>query len=116
MKVPRRVLASVILTTALLAEKPATFVTAPRIVKKGEPRYTEQARAAGVEGIVTLKAELNENGRLTGITMSKGLGYGLDENAIECAQQWQFAPATRNEVSVFVRIMVDVNFRLPPQP
>jgi TonB family protein len=101
---------------AVLADKPVPVINAPKVIKKTEPQYTDQAKAASVEGTVTLDAELNENGRLSAFKIFKGLGYGLDEKAIECAREWQFEPATRNGAPFTARVKVDVNFRLPPEP
>ena len=67
--------------------KAAPTIKASRILERVEPQYTNEARAAGIEGTVTLRAELDENGRLSSFTVFKGLGHGLDENAISCARQ-----------------------------
>jgi len=115
MAVHRLLPALVLLATALVAEKPAPIVTAPRVIEKAEPEYTEQARAAGVEGTVQVKGELTETGRLTALRVIKSLGYGLDENAIRCAEQWRFKPATRDGIPTRVSVTADVNFRLPPR-
>jgi protein TonB len=102
---------ALVLAMGLHAEKPAPVTTAPRIVQKTKPQYTEEARNARVQGSVMLKAELDESGRLIGISVVRGLGYGLDEKAIDCARQWQFEPATRNGVPVRTRVQLEVNFR-----
>jgi TonB family protein len=105
----------VLIAAALVAEKPAPRVTAPRFIEKPEPEYTQQARAAGVEGTVQVKGELDEVGRLRALRVIKSLGYGLDENAIRCAEQWRFEPATRDGVAIRVSVIADVNFRLLPR-
>jgi TonB family protein len=43
----------------------------------------------------------------------KGLGYGLDEKAIEAVMGWKFAPATRNGAPVDAVTQVDVDFTFP---
>jgi hypothetical protein len=45
--------------------------------------------------------------------MAKGLGYGLDEKALEALLQWRFAPAFRSGRRVGVIANIDVSFHLP---
>jgi periplasmic protein TonB len=42
----------------------------------------------------------------------RGLGLGLDENAIEAVSQWQFKPGTRDGQPVKVAATIEVNYRL----
>ena len=44
--------------------------------------------------------------------MVEGLGYGLDEKAIEAVQQWRFTPGTKDGNPVPVAATIEVNFRL----
>ncbi len=44
--------------------------------------------------------------------MLRGLGYGLDERAVEAVKQWSFNPATRKGVPVDVLVEVAMEFRL----
>lgn len=102
------------LITPVLAETPAPLVTPPRILHKPEPQYTDEARAARIEGTVQVKGVVEESGRLTGIAVIKSLGYGLDAKAIECAKEWRFEPAKRYGEPFAVRVVADVRFRLAP--
>jgi protein TonB len=58
------------------------------------PAYTEQARAAEVEGYVDLSLVIDETGKPHDIQIIRSLGDGLDENAVAALQQWTFKPAT----------------------
>lgn len=107
-----RALALVAMTVS--AEKPAPVITPPRVIEKPEPEYTQEARAARIEGIVVLQGELTETGSLTGIRVIRRLGYGLDESALRCAEQWRFKPSTRDGVPIRTSVRSEVNFRLPP--
>jgi protein TonB len=96
----------------IYAEKPAPQITPPRILERAEPEYTEQAHTQRVEGSVRLGAQVDVDGRLTDIRVTKKLGYGLDVKAIECVQRWRFQPAMRNSEPVAVRVVLEINFRL----
>lgn len=115
MVVLRAVSAITLLTMASLAEKPAPVVTPPRVIDKPAPQYTQEGSTALVEGKVIVRGEVDEAGRLTGARVIKPLGYGLDERALRCAEQWRFQPATRDGVPTRVSIAIEINFRLPPR-
>ena len=52
------------------------------------------------------------DGRPHDIRVSRSLGMGLDEKAIEAVRQWKFEPARKNGQPVAVQINVEVDFRL----
>ena len=56
-------------------------VTAPRILSKKEPEYSNAARADHIQGTVVLEIVITEEGRVTGVTTISPLGFGLDERA-----------------------------------
>jgi TonB family protein len=57
------------------------------------PRYSDDAIDSDVAGTVSLRLEIDETGRVTRAAVLKGLGYGLDEVAIETARRYRFHPA-----------------------
>jgi TonB family protein len=61
---------------------------------------------------VQLSIVVNTNGKATDIKVTKSLGMGLDEKAVEAIQKWVFKPGTNKGVPVNVRALVEVNFRL----
>ncbi len=67
----------------------------PRPVNVPQPAYTDQARAAGVEGKVRVELTVDETGRVVSVRLIAGLGHGLDEAAIAAAQRATFQPALR---------------------
>jgi TonB family protein len=87
-------------------------VTAPKVLHKMEPEYTEEGRVAKYQGTVVLAVEIDPNGVAQNIRIVKGLGFGLDENAVMAVQQWRFQPATKDGAAVTVQARIEVNFRL----
>src|SRR5438876_8138563 len=61
--------------------------TPVEILFKPKPDYTDKARAAKVEGEVLLRVLFNAMGEVRVLDIVRGLGYGLDENAVRAAQQ-----------------------------
>jgi TonB family protein len=82
------------------------------LLRKTEPEYTEQARAARYQGTVLLYVEIDANGNATNIKLQRSLGLGLDEKAVEAVKQWKFKPGQKDGVPVTVQATIEVNFRL----
>jgi hypothetical protein len=54
-----------------------------------------------------------KDGTVTNFKVIKGLGYGLDESAINTiASKWRFKPGTRNGIRVNAIANFEVGFRL----
>jgi TonB family protein len=87
-------------------------VTAPSVLSKVDPEYSEEARKAKYSGAVMLSIVVNTDGRADSIKVIKSLGMGLDEKAIEAVERWRFRPGTKDGAPVRVRAQVEVNFRL----
>jgi TonB family protein len=90
-------------------------VKPPIVTHRTEPSLSTYARAYRVQGDVVLLATINKDGRANGISVLSGGGYGLDENAIACVQNWEFMPAMKDGQAVAAEIPIIVKFRLPPQ-
>ncbi len=87
-------------------------VTSPSLLRKMEPEYSEEARAAKLTGRVKLYAEIGPGGMAHNIKAIEGLGLGLDEQAIDAIAQWRFKPGRKNGQPVTVAATIEVNFRL----
>jgi len=87
-------------------------VSAPALIHRVDPEYSEEARKAKHQGTVELYVEVEADGRAHKIVVRRGLGLGLDEKAIEAVRQWRFKPAMKNGKPVTVGALVTVHFRL----
>jgi TonB family protein len=90
---------------------PNGVVTAPKVLVFHPAAYTATAAAQRVEGLVTVEAAVDTDGRVSVLRIINGLGFGLDESAIAALQTWRFSPADRNSVPVPVIARIDVEFR-----
>ena len=66
------------------------------IVSKPAPVYTEEAKTLHIEGEVWLEVLFESSGKVQVVRVVRGLGHGLDEAAIQAAQQIRFKPALRD--------------------
>lgn len=89
-------------------------VKPPRPDYNPAPELSEEARRDQVDGIVELVAVVTSRGNVTMIRVSKSLGHGLDEKAIEAVRQWKFKPATKDGVPVSAEIAIQTKFVLYP--
>jgi TonB family protein len=87
-------------------------VTAPSVLEKIEPEYTEEARIAKLAGTVVVGGEVGPDGLAHNVRILRGLGLGLDQKAIEAIQQWRFKPGMKEGQPVNVAVNIEVNFRL----
>ena len=87
-------------------------VTAPRAIYSPDPEYSDEARKAKYQGIVTLWAIIGPDGRPKSLQIAHSLGMGLDEKALEAVRNWRFEPATKDGIAVPVIVNVQVDFHL----
>ena len=87
-------------------------VVAPKLIRKLEPEYTQQARDSKLQGTVVLSTEVSKAGEAENIKVVESLDAGLDANAIAALKQWKFQPGTKDGRPVRVAATVEVNFRL----
>src|SRR5262249_44026294 len=90
----------------------SSVTTRPQILGRPTPGYTEEARRGQVEGAVRLSVVLDADGSVSEIRVVRGLGYGLDERAIEAARQLRFVPAQKDGHKVSVRVFLEFKFTL----
>jgi TonB family protein len=96
--------------------------TPPRGKSTPDPKYSEEARKNGVQGTVVVRVTVGADGVPRDVIVVRGLGYGLNDEAVAAVKSWRFEPGTIDEKPVPVLINVEVNFRLtdgpvpPPRP
>ncbi len=77
------------------------------------PHYPEAARREGVEGTVTLRFEVLENGKVGSVQVQQSAGRAdMDRAAVEAIRTWLFEPARRGKEAVAVWVTLPVRFEL----
>lgn len=75
--------------------------------------FPAQAQEAGKGGRVIVSFVIEKDGHLTDITIIKGAGYGMDEEALrvlKLAKPWK--PGMQNKSAVRVRYTIPLNFQM----
>ena len=93
--------------------RPGPGVILPVLETKTQPEYSAAALRAGLEGSVLLRAVIGEDGSATAIQVTRPLGLGLEERAIEAVRKWRFRPGLFQSRPVPVSIDIAVDFFLP---
>ncbi len=84
----------------------------PVVVKEFRAQYPPEAKQKEIEGAVILELLIDSTGKVRDINLIKGMGYGMDEAAINALKQFEFRPAVGPDGPVAVRIRYTYRFSL----
>lgn len=87
-------------------------VSAPKPIYTPEPEFSEEARKAKYQGVVTLDIVVGADGRVHNARILHSLGMGLDEKALETVKLWKFDPAKKDGRAVACAFNIEVDFHL----
>jgi TonB family protein len=89
-------------------------VSRPQLIQTIEPSWTEEARQAGISGLVLVSCAVDSDGNPQDLAVSQGLGHGLDQKALDAVRQWHFSAGLKDGTPVPVgNLTVAVRFHLP---
>src|SRR5260370_17572842 len=88
-------------------------VSAPSVIFKVEPEYSEEARKAKFQGTVVLFVVVDEKGNPRDLKVIRPLGLGLDQKAIDAVENGRSKPSIKDGQAVPLKATIDVKFRLP---
>lgn len=75
--------------------------------------YSDEAMKVKVQGVVEIVAVITADGKVTDVHVAKGLGFGLDEKAMEAVRGWRLTPARGPDGKpAAVREVIEVAFQL----
>jgi periplasmic protein TonB len=75
--------------------------------------YTDEAVKVKIQGSVELLAVVTADGRVQDPHVAKGLGFGLDEKAVEAVRTWRCTPARGPDGKpAAVRVLIEATFSL----
>lgn len=83
----------------------------PVKIKDVKAEYPQEAKDAGVHGVVILETTIDEQGDVANTRVLRSIPM-LDKAAMDAVQQWKFTPTVLNGTAVPVIVTVTVNFTL----
>jgi TonB family protein len=77
-----------------------------------KPEYTTEARQSALQDAVRMKLQVTPRGKIADAQIERGLGLGLDQQALRAVKQWVYAdlsPALRRDelITVSVPFLLD---------
>jgi TonB family protein len=99
-------------SSSTTAQKNSAVEKPPRAIYSPGVEYTEEARRAKLEGTCTVSLIVGVDGKPSNIIVTKKLGMGLDEKAVETVSKWKFEPGTRYGRPVPSRVNLSLGFQL----
>jgi TonB family protein len=89
-------------------------VSAPVVTHSVDPEFSDEARRAKYQGVCIVTLIVDAQGNPQNPHVSRTLGMGLDEKAIDAIKQFKFKPAYDKDKKTTVAVMVsiEINFRL----
>ena len=94
------------------AVKVGEEIKTPKLLKKVEPIYPEEARKAGVEGIVLFRVRVNDKGDVERIFVLKSESSMLNKAAKDAIKQWKYEPFFHKGKPTSIVFTVTVRFKL----
>lgn len=74
--------------------------------------FSDEARQHKYEGVCIVSLIVDAHGNPTNLRVTRALGMGLDEKALEAVQKYHFKPAMKNGRPVASYVNVEINFHL----
>jgi len=90
---------------------PASGADPPTLLDITMPKYSKEAKAAGVKGVVTLGFIVDEEGVAKNVRVLSPLGYGLDDLAVRAVKAARYRPARKRGRPVAYAVNLDIKFR-----
>jgi hypothetical protein len=91
--------------------KEAENFRSPLPYKRIRPAYTRIAGLYNVTATVDAIVDLDENGKVSRIEISRWAGYELDESVIKTINEMQWRAAERNGKPLPIRVLLRYNFK-----
>jgi len=83
----------------------------PKLLKKVDPTYPEEALKNKVQSVVILEVTTDTQGKVSKVKVVSGHPL-FNESAIEAVKQWEYEPLMKDGKTVTVTFTVTVQFRL----
>lgn len=87
---------------------PAVMPALPQVFP--DPHVARSELPPGVSGDVIVEVSIDEQGNVTELKLTQGIGYGIDEKVLAVLRQWHFRPATRNGFNIASQHLVHFHY------
>lgn len=99
-------------TTPGIVHAGAKGLKPPHVEHAPDPDFSAVGRSLRYQGNVQVYLQVDEKGHPEHVSISKPVGMGLDEKAVESVEHFRFSPALQDGKPVKVDLYINVNFQL----
>jgi TonB family protein len=92
--------------------RPGDFEKPPKLIKKVEPVYPEEAKKEGIQGVVIIEATTDKQGNVIQTKILKSESSLLNQPAVDALQQWKYEPVYKDGEPVGITFTVTITFKL----
>ena len=82
------------------------------ILKQVRPTYPPEAKAKGIQGLVRIRATINQEGVLDHLEVVKG-PKELVPASLEAVKKWRYKPLRLSGIAVKAETSIDINYVIP---
>jgi len=94
------------------AVKAVGDIKPPKLIKKVDPVYPEEARKEAISGVVLLSVRSNEQGNIVGVKIVKSPHELLSKASVEAVKQWKYEPMLIKGKPMPIIFTVTMTFKL----
>jgi TonB family protein len=97
------------------ADKPKAaerIIVKPKLVKKVDPVYPDEAKKEGIEGVVVVEGLTDENGKVVDAKILKAAHELLNKAAVAAVKQWEYRPFIINGKPIPIEFTTTMRFKL----
>ena len=89
-------------------------LSSPVVLRQPKPSYTAEAMREKIQGTVVVEAVVGTDGRVRDARVTKSLDkeFGLDDQALKAAREWEFRPGTINGRPVAAAVTLELLFTI----
>jgi Gram-negative bacterial TonB protein C-terminal len=92
--------------------RPEQPFTNPKPLLSVDPAFSEEARRSKYQGALAISLYVGTDGRIHRPNVTRKLGYGLDEMALNVLPLWRFEPARKEDKSIAMPQSMEIGFHL----
>jgi TonB family protein len=75
-----------------------------------DPPVARSDLPPGVQGDVIVEVTIDDQGNVTDLKLTQGIGYGIDQKVLDVLRHWHFRPATRNGATIASQHLVHFHY------
>lgn len=94
------------------AVKAVGDIKPPKLIKKVDPVYPDEARKQGISGVVFLSVRSDEEGNIVGVKIVKSPHELLSKASVEAVKQWKYEPMLIKGKPMPIIFTVTMTFKL----